>query len=76
MYASTLLATLLGASAVVAAPAWPQIKWDVAAAVGGDNAISEYFNVLASMIEYAKGLPQAPVCDLSKAQIPTGEPPG
>jgi hypothetical protein len=66
MYASTILATLLGASTVFAAPTWPQVN-------GERDAVSEYFNLLAEKIDAAKFLNSAPSCDLSKAQIPTGE---
>ncbi|KAI0396150.1 hypothetical protein F5Y17DRAFT_138031 [Xylariaceae sp. FL0594] len=69
MYASTFLAALLGASAVTAAPAWPQIKWDVSDAMGG-NAVSEYFNLLADAVQYSRTTP-APVCNLANAIIPT-----
>ncbi|KAI1812237.1 hypothetical protein GGS20DRAFT_558990 [Poronia punctata] len=76
MHAPTILATLLGASStiVMAAPTWPHIKWDVNKALGGggrDSAISEYFNLLAQKIDTARFLPQAPLCDLSNAHIPT-----
>jgi len=64
MYASTILATLLGASTVFAAPTWPQVN-------GERDAVSEYFNLLAEKIDAAKFLNSAPSCDLSKAQIPT-----
>ncbi|KAI3318170.1 hypothetical protein HD806DRAFT_320144 [Xylariaceae sp. AK1471] len=64
MYASTILATLLGASTVFAAPTWPQVN-------GEQDAVSEYFNQLAQKIDASKLLASPPACDLSKAQIPT-----
>ncbi|KAI0169498.1 hypothetical protein GGR52DRAFT_469784 [Hypoxylon sp. FL1284] len=68
MYASTLLVSFLGASAVIAAPTWPAINWD-AAKTDGLDTVSEYFNMLAQKIEIGKLMSAAPVCDLSKAQM-------
>ncbi|OTB05231.1 hypothetical protein M426DRAFT_141374 [Hypoxylon sp. CI-4A] len=68
MYASTLLVSLLGASTVIAAPTWPTFNWD-AAKPDGLETVSEYFNMLASKVELGKSMAEAPVCDLSKAQM-------
>ncbi|KAI2609285.1 hypothetical protein GGR54DRAFT_651853 [Hypoxylon sp. NC1633] len=68
MYASTLLVSLLGASAVIAAPTWPTFNWD-AAKPDALETVSEYFNMLAIKVELGKLMSQAPVCDLSKAQM-------
>ncbi|KAI1176143.1 hypothetical protein F4777DRAFT_288363 [Nemania sp. FL0916] len=68
MYGSTILATLLGASTIFAAPTWPQVKPELA---NSHEAVSEYFNLLASKIDAAKLLTSATTCDLSKAKIPT-----
>ncbi|KAI1165221.1 hypothetical protein F5B18DRAFT_649932 [Nemania serpens] len=70
MYGSTILATILGASAVFAAPTWPQVNSELAS-TGGREAISEYFNLLAHKTNAAKHQPYAPVCDVSKALMPT-----
>ncbi|KAI1133846.1 hypothetical protein F5Y05DRAFT_276926 [Hypoxylon sp. FL0543] len=69
MYASTLLVSLLGASTVIAAPTWPAVNWD-AAKTDGLETVSEYFNMLAQKVEWGKSMAAAPVCDLSKAQMP------
>lgn len=70
MYGSTILATFLGVSTVFAAPTWPQIKPELANSIGHE-AVADYFNLLAQKINIAKIVSSAPVCDLSKAQIPT-----
>lgn len=70
MYGSTILTTLLGASAVFAAPTWPQLKSGLANSIGHE-AVSEYFNLLAQKIDTAKLSSFAPTCDMSKAQMPT-----
>ncbi|KAI2643310.1 hypothetical protein GGS21DRAFT_8928 [Xylaria nigripes] len=71
MHRSTILAALCGVSAVLAAPTWPHVNWGNIKSDGHD-AISEYFNLLAEKITASKFLEQAPVCDLSKAKMPTG----
>ncbi|KAH8161369.1 hypothetical protein CIB48_g6877 [Xylaria polymorpha] len=71
MYGSTILVTLLGASSTVfAAPAWPQLKSELANTVGLD-AVSDYFNLVAQKVDAAKLLSFVPACDISKAQLPT-----
>ncbi|KAI0407478.1 hypothetical protein F4802DRAFT_23939 [Xylaria palmicola] len=70
MHGSTILATILGASAVSAAPTWPQVKPDLINTIGRD-AVSDYFNLIAQKIDVAKLLPFAPACDVSKAKMPT-----
>jgi hypothetical protein len=36
------------------------------------GAMSSYFNILTQQVGKGKQLPSAPVCDLSKAVMPTG----
>lgn len=69
MYGSIILTTLLGASAVFAAPTWPQLKSGLANSVGHE-AVSDYFNLLAQKIDAARLTSFAPTCDMSKAQMP------
>ncbi|KAI0876597.1 hypothetical protein GGS24DRAFT_216361 [Hypoxylon argillaceum] len=73
MYGSTILATLLGASSVFAAPAWPKVRTELVNSVGNE-AVSDYFNLLAQKTDAAKLLAYAPACDVSKAQIPVVSP--
>ncbi|KAI1436015.1 hypothetical protein GGR50DRAFT_263162 [Xylaria sp. CBS 124048] len=76
MVRSTIVAVLLGASTTFAAPTWPHPNWNFTASnTDGRSAVSEYFNLLAEKINAAKHTTVAPVCDLSKAQIPTGATP-
>ncbi len=70
MYGSTILATLLGASTVFAAPTWPQVNSGLINTVGRET-VSDYFNLLAPKIDIAKLAASIPTCDVSKAQIPT-----
>ncbi|KAI0115506.1 hypothetical protein GGR51DRAFT_503256 [Nemania sp. FL0031] len=70
MYGSIVLATLLGASSALAAPAWPQVRSELVNTVGKE-AVSDYFNLLAQKTDAAKLLSFAPSCDVSKAQMPT-----
>ncbi|KAI0909001.1 hypothetical protein F4823DRAFT_596699 [Ustulina deusta] len=70
MYGSTILATLLGASTVFAAPTWPQVNSGLINTVGRET-VSDYFNLLAQKIDIAKLAASIPTCDVSKAQIPT-----
>ena len=37
------------------------------------DSLSGYFNLIASKVQAAKVLSVAPVCDLSKAQMPNGK---
>ncbi|KAI1313139.1 hypothetical protein F5Y03DRAFT_338156 [Xylaria venustula] len=70
MYGSTILATLLGASSVFAAPTWPQLNPGLANTVGRES-VADYFNLLAQKIDVAKLANVTPTCDLSKATLPT-----
>ncbi|KAI0491214.1 hypothetical protein F4859DRAFT_460708 [Xylaria cf. heliscus] len=71
MYGSTILVALLGASSTAyAAPAWPQLRSELANTVGLD-AVSEYFNLVANKVDAAKLLSLVPACDISNAQLPT-----
>ncbi|KAH9909862.1 hypothetical protein F4778DRAFT_21684 [Xylariomycetidae sp. FL2044] len=72
MYASIVLASVLGASSILAAPAWPAVNWD-AAKPDGLATVSDYFNMLAQKVELGKYMAAAPVCDLSKAVLPNTE---
>ncbi|KAI0415348.1 hypothetical protein F5X98DRAFT_216865 [Xylaria grammica] len=73
MYGSTILATLLGASTVFAAPTWPQLNTGLANTAGRD-ILSSYFNLLAQKVDLAKLATLTPSCDLTKAQMPTPSP--
>lgn len=71
MQPSTLLISTLAVVAA-AAPAYPRVD------LGGRSqpadaisAISAYFNVLANQVQAVKVMNSSPVCDLSKAQMPT-----
>ncbi|RYO84607.1 hypothetical protein DL766_009859 [Monosporascus sp. MC13-8B] len=64
-----LLGAALSATTIVAAPTWPQVNVN-AAMTDGIETVSEYFNMLASKVEAGKLMKAAPVCDLSKAQMP------
>ncbi|KAK3370154.1 malate dehydrogenase [Podospora didyma] len=68
MRTSTLLLSALGAT-VFAAPTLPVLNPD-AALPGSIDTVSEYFNMLASKVQASKLMSLAPVCDLSKAQLP------
>ncbi|TGJ83413.1 hypothetical protein E0Z10_g5355 [Xylaria hypoxylon] len=70
MYGSTILATLLGASTVFAAPTWPQLNTGLTSTVGRD-VLTDYFKLLAQKIDLAKLATVAPTCNVSKAQMPT-----
>ncbi|KAB5575915.1 hypothetical protein GE09DRAFT_1215654 [Coniochaeta sp. 2T2.1] len=72
MRASILLASALGAT-VFAAPATPTFNAD-AAAPGGLDSVAEYFNMLAVKVKESRKMAAAPICDLSKAQMPIASP--
>ncbi|KAH8908822.1 malate dehydrogenase [Coniochaeta sp. PMI_546] len=72
MRASILLASAFGAS-VFAAPASPTFNAD-AASPGGLDSVAEYFNMLATKVQESRNMAVAPVCDLSKAQLPIASP--
>ncbi|KAK3940792.1 hypothetical protein QBC46DRAFT_363800 [Diplogelasinospora grovesii] len=69
MYASLLLTALSATSVVFAAPTYPDLN-AAAARPGGIDTMSEYFNLLARKVANSKQMAVAPVCDLSKAQLP------
>jgi hypothetical protein len=69
MRSSVLLTSALGAAAVVAAPVYPQLNLD-AAAPGGLERMSDYFNMLALKVQAHRYMSEAPVCDLSRATLP------
>ncbi|RYP18589.1 hypothetical protein DL765_003874 [Monosporascus sp. GIB2] len=64
-----LLGAALSATTIVAAPTWPQLNVN-AALMDGIETVSEYFSMLAGKVEAGKHMMAAPVCDLSKAQMP------
>ncbi|TWU74699.1 hypothetical protein ED733_004893 [Metarhizium rileyi] len=70
MRSSTIL-TVAFAAAVMAAPTGPTLdmKDNPVSALG---SLSEYFNLIAAKVQLAKVLSTAPVCDLSKAHMPSG----
>ncbi|RYP25782.1 hypothetical protein DL767_008288 [Monosporascus sp. MG133] len=64
-----LLGAALSATTIIAAPTWPQVNVN-AAMTDGIETVSEYFNMLAHKVGGGKFMKAAPVCDLSKAQMP------
>ncbi|RYP59913.1 hypothetical protein DL769_008332 [Monosporascus sp. CRB-8-3] len=69
-----LLGAALSATTIIAAPTWPQVNVN-AAMTDGIETVSEYFNMLARKVEAGKNGMAAPVCDLSKAQMPSAPSP-
>jgi len=68
MHASVILASALGA-AVLAAPVFPDLNMD--AAMPHDiSIVTDYFNMLAQKVQESRLMSTAPVCDLSRAQLP------
>lgn len=61
---AALCAVVLSAPTVPSAPTGPV----------GTKVVNNYFNLLAGKVAIGKGLPQAPVCDLSKAVLPVASP--
>ncbi|KFA64721.1 hypothetical protein S40285_05276 [Stachybotrys chlorohalonatus IBT 40285] len=64
---------LLSALAMVASAAPTNPRVNLGNTVDASDAVekvSTYFNLLASKVQYARVLNNAPVCDLSRAQIP------
>jgi len=70
MQLSILLASALSATAL-AAPAYPDLNLG-AASPDGIATVSEYFTMLALKVQQSRMMSEAPVCDLSKAVLPTG----
>jgi hypothetical protein len=70
MHFSTILVTAFAAISC-AAPTFPQVNLD-AADPKGVEAISEYFNLLASKVQASRLMSAAPICDMSRAQMPVG----
>ncbi|KAK4082168.1 uncharacterized protein Triagg1_1980 [Trichoderma aggressivum f. europaeum] len=71
MRSSTFLVSSLAIFGAQAAPALPKLDLDSIKnpAVALDS-ISSYFNLLASKVQLSKVQSVAPICDLSKAQMP------
>ncbi|KAI1853545.1 hypothetical protein JX266_001529 [Neoarthrinium moseri] len=69
MRSSILLASALGALTTIAAPTWPALNMN-AAMPGSLDTVSAYFNMLARKVQESRQMTVAPVCDLSKAQLP------
>lgn len=72
MRCSTLLASALGASTVMAAPAWPSLNKD-AAMPGQLETVSEWFNTLAGKVQAGRAMAINPICDMSKVQLPSSK---
>jgi hypothetical protein len=74
MRSSTFLVSSLAVFGAHAAPALPKLDLDSIKnpAVALDS-LSSYFNLLASKVQLSKVQSVAPVCDLSKAQMPTSK---
>lgn len=71
MRPSTFLVSSLAIFGAHAAPALPKIDLkDVADPAAALDALSTYFNLIASKVQTSKVRPVAPICDLSKAQMP------
>lgn len=69
---STVLSAF--AVAVSAAPTFPNLNIkDVVNPADTLEALSEYFNLLASKVQLAKVLSQAPTCDVTTAKMPTDD---
>jgi hypothetical protein len=73
MRVSILVASALGA-AVYAAPVYPDLNLN-AALPGQLQVISEYFNMLAQKVQANRYMSIAPMCDLSRAQMPIRQSP-
>lgn len=74
MHPSTFLVSSLAIFGAHAAPALPKIDLkNVANPAAALDALSDYFNLIASKVQTSKVQPVAPICDLSKAQMPTSK---
>lgn len=74
MRPSTFLVSTLAIFGAHAAPVAPKIDLkNVANPAAALDALSNYFNLIASKVQTAKVQPVAPVCDMSKAQMPTSK---
>ncbi|OAQ99949.1 hypothetical protein LLEC1_00864 [Akanthomyces lecanii] len=74
---SIFVASSLAATAS-AAPTWPDFQVnELGDPLGALNAVSQYFNLVAAKVSTVKTLSGPPMCDLSKAVMPTlpGMPP-
>jgi len=70
MLASRVFLSALGATAVVAAPVYPDLN--LAAAMPGSlDTMTEYFTMLSNKVQQSRLMASAPICDLSKAVLPT-----
>lgn len=71
MLGSIILALAALGAGALAAPVTPNL--DVAAGTpGGMDALSEYFNLLASKVQQSRTMAVAPVCDMAHAVIALG----
>ncbi|KAM0255319.1 hypothetical protein ACHAQJ_005909 [Trichoderma viride] len=78
MRPSTVLVSSLAVFGAHAAPALPKLDLkNIANPAAALDALSSYFNLLASKVQTSKVQSVAPICNLSKAQMPTiaGMPP-
>ena len=66
-----LVSAVLGAiNTALAAPSYP--TFNVNAAMPGDlKQMTDYFNMLARKVQEGRSMAYSPVCDLSKAKMPT-----
>jgi hypothetical protein len=69
MHSSFFLVAALAAGAL-AAPVYPDLNTD-AALPGAEDTMSQYFNMLADKIQQSRMMSATPVCDLSRAVLPT-----
>lgn len=70
MWSTTILVSALCAAAALAAPTYPHLNVDAATPSSTDD-LSDYFNTLANKLSSSKQMSELPVCDLSKAVLPT-----
>ncbi|ORY71595.1 malate dehydrogenase [Pseudomassariella vexata] len=68
MRSSIILASVLGALTVLAAPTSPSLNLN-SALPGQAETVTEYFNMLAQKVQEGRSMAVAPVCDLSKAKM-------
>jgi len=69
MQFSALLLSALGATAVYAAPTFPDLNLEAAKPTGVET-MTEYFTMLAAKVQQSRLMSAAPICDLSKAVMP------
>ncbi|KAJ4425298.1 hypothetical protein N0V82_000108 [Gnomoniopsis sp. IMI 355080] len=70
---TSILLSALCATATLAAPAYPELNVNAVNPNAVDD-LSEYFGLLAQKISSGKQMSTSPVCDMSKAVLPTDTP--